>query len=137
MPLALLDPATADVASVCPVRTDPAAFAGALARDVERWRPALRFSREQRVHTRIHADENLEAWLLTWLPGQGTDVHDHGGSAGAIAVLGGWLHESVPAAVHPVYGAAAAALPRRLGPVGRWLGPGTVRAFGPATSTGS
>jgi predicted metal-dependent enzyme (double-stranded beta helix superfamily) len=32
-------------------------------------------------------------WLLTWLPGQGTDLHDHGGSAGAFHVLTGSLTE--------------------------------------------
>jgi predicted metal-dependent enzyme (double-stranded beta helix superfamily) len=37
----------------------------------------------------------LEAWLLTWLPGQSTGLHDHGGSAGAFAVLDGVLDETV------------------------------------------
>jgi predicted metal-dependent enzyme (double-stranded beta helix superfamily) len=33
--------------------------------------------------------------VLTWLPGQSTGLHDHGGSAGAFAVLEGTLDESV------------------------------------------
>ena len=46
------------------------------------------------------ADEHHEAWLLTWLPGQGTDWHDHGGSAGAFVVVQGALVEGT--AVHGV-----------------------------------
>ena len=99
-----------------PVRRNLARAAQAFARDVGLWRPALRFSREERVATRIHADDEREAWLITWMPGQATDVHDHGGSAGAIAVLSGWLHETVPGAQ---------------GPVGAWLVPDSVRGFGP------
>jgi hypothetical protein len=30
---------------------------------------------------------------LTWLPGQGTDLHDHGGSSGAFQVVEGTLAE--------------------------------------------
>ena len=48
------------------------------------------------MHTRIAADEHSEAWLLTWLPGQGTDIHDHGGSEGAFVILRGTLSEWTP-----------------------------------------
>lgn len=117
MPLLTLPPAPrSGVARPELARTDLGRTALDLAADVELWWPALRFSREERVHTRLYADEHLEAWLLTWMPGQGTEMHDHGGSAGALAVLSGWLHESVPGA---------------RGPVGRWLRPGSVQAFGP------
>ena len=39
-----------------------------------------------------------QVWLLSWLPGQGTDLHDHGSSAGAFAVARGTLTERVIAA---------------------------------------
>ena len=97
-------------------RRNLARTALALSRDVGLWRSALRFSREERVATRLLADDDHEAWLITWMPGQRTEVHDHGGSAGAIAVLSGWLHETVPSGS---------------GPTGAWIGPGSVRAFGP------
>jgi hypothetical protein len=38
-----------------------------------------------------------QIWLLSWLPAQGTDLHDHGSSAGAFAVAGGTLTERVVA----------------------------------------
>jgi hypothetical protein len=32
-------------------------------------------------------------WVISWLPGQATGFHDHGGSAGAFAVVWGTLME--------------------------------------------
>jgi hypothetical membrane protein len=34
-----------------------------------------------------------EVWVISWLPGQATGFHDHGGSAGAFAVVWGTLME--------------------------------------------
>ncbi|OLE26605.1 MAG: cysteine dioxygenase [Actinobacteria bacterium 13_1_20CM_3_71_11] len=51
------------------------------------------FDPHERWYTRLVAADDHEAWLLTWLPGQGTDLHDHGGSAGAFTVLAGRLTE--------------------------------------------
>ncbi len=64
-----------------------------LAADSARWRPHLDFDPDRRYHRQLIADEHHEAWLLTWLPGQGTDWHDHGGSSGAFVVLQGVLVE--------------------------------------------
>lgn len=72
------------------------AIAADLAARPRRWRHAVRFA-PSRVHTRVAWTPDWEAWLLTWLPGQRTEVHDHGGSAGGIAVVCGVLCESVPA----------------------------------------
>lgn len=74
----------------------PAERAQLLAADPDRWLPAVHFDPAARVHTRIAADDDFEAWVLTWLPGQGTDIHDHGGSAGALVVLSGVLSEWTP-----------------------------------------
>jgi hypothetical protein len=74
----------------------PARTALRLAADPALWLPAVRFDPAARVHTRIWADDDAEAWLLTWLPGQGTDIHDHGGSAGAFVMLTGTLSEWTP-----------------------------------------
>jgi predicted metal-dependent enzyme (double-stranded beta helix superfamily) len=73
---------------------EPRLLAARLAADEQLWRPHVRF-RQPRHYTRLVARPGWEAWLLTWLPGQSTGLHDHGGSAGAFAVLQGTLHESV------------------------------------------
>ena len=64
------------------------------------WRPQVRFAQESRWSVRVAVTDDYEAWLLTWLPGQGTDWHDHGGSGGAFVVLQGALVEGT--AVHGV-----------------------------------
>ncbi|RBY98130.1 cysteine dioxygenase [Blastococcus sp. TF02-8] len=47
----------------------------------------------------LHADlAGAQVWLLSWLPAQGTPLHDHGTSAGAFAVVRGTLTERVVAA---------------------------------------
>lgn len=54
----------------------------------------LRFVSPNRWWTRLALTEGLELWLLSWLPGQRTAPHDHGGAAGAFTVLFGELAES-------------------------------------------
>ncbi|RKN03309.1 cysteine dioxygenase [Streptomyces radicis] len=80
------------------------------------WRPQVRFTRPDRWYRRLERNADFEVWLLTWLPGQGTEIHDHGGSSGAFGVVQGTLTERVfPAA----------------GPVVRQVDVGGVRPFGP------
>ncbi|KRE62451.1 cysteine dioxygenase family protein [Nostocoides sp. Soil756] len=73
--------------------TSPLGTARRLAADDALWRPHLDFDPVSRYYRRLLADGAHEAWLLTWLPGQGTPWHDHGGSAGAFVVLQGVLVE--------------------------------------------
>jgi hypothetical protein len=47
----------------------------------------------KRWFTRIHGDEELDIWLISWVPGNSTELHDHGGSLGALTVLSGSLNE--------------------------------------------
>jgi hypothetical protein len=83
------------------------------------WPVQPRFDSERRWYTRLGGDTHHEAWLLTWLPGQSTDLHDHGGSAGAFTVLRGRLDEQLP------IGGAQVRL------ITRGYGVGTTREFGP------
>ncbi|MFI6096811.1 cysteine dioxygenase [Lentzea sp. NPDC051213] len=53
----------------------------------------LDYSTERRWWARLGLTEGVELWLLSWLPGQGTQPHDHGGSAGSFTVLTGALQE--------------------------------------------
>jgi hypothetical protein len=57
------------------------------------WPFAPRYDPAQRWYRRLLAEEDHEVWLLTWLPGQATDLHDHGGSAGAFVVVSGEVVE--------------------------------------------
>ena len=57
------------------------------------WPLAPRFNPHRRWYHRLAADPHGEAWILTWLPGQGTDLHDHGGAVGAFFVVSGTLTE--------------------------------------------
>lgn len=68
-----------------------------LARRYAALRHAPVFDADSRWYRRLHADTGHEAWLLTWLPGQGTDLHDHGGASGAFTVLAGTVAEDVVA----------------------------------------
>jgi rhodanese-related sulfurtransferase len=46
----------------------------------------------------IEQGPDHDVWLISWLPGQGTGFHDHGGSSGAFAVVLGALEEHRPGA---------------------------------------
>ena len=57
--------------------------------------PYIDFDPDCRWHQRIYRDRRVDVWLISWLPTQGTQLHDHGGSAGAFTVLSGRLTEAV------------------------------------------
>jgi hypothetical protein len=57
--------------------------------------PFVDFDPDERWHRRIYRDRRLDIWLISWLPSQGTQLHDHGGSAGAFTVISGELTETV------------------------------------------
>jgi predicted metal-dependent enzyme (double-stranded beta helix superfamily) len=106
------------------VRLDHLAIARQFAADPSRWPVAPRYNPVERWYHRLHVTDDYEVWLLTWLPGQGTDLHDHGGSAGAFHIHQGSLTEDTVAApgAHPDAG------PPRI--TARELGEGAGRRFG-------
>jgi hypothetical protein len=53
----------------------------------------LRFDATKRWWARLALTEGVELWLLSWLPGQYTAPHDHGGASGSFTVLLGDLAE--------------------------------------------
>ncbi|WP_242894119.1 cysteine dioxygenase [Actinomadura litoris] len=83
-----------------------------LARDSGDWLHRVRLDPQGRWYERIHQDADHEVWVISWLPGQSTGFHDHGGSSGAFAVALGTLQE------HHVRSA-------------RDVGAGETHAFGP------
>ena len=46
---------------------------------------------QPRQFARLLATQQYEAWLIAWAPADGLQLHDHGGSAGAIHVAQGRL----------------------------------------------
>jgi Cysteine dioxygenase type I len=47
-----------------------------------------------RWFTLLHGDDELDVWLLSWAPDRSTELHDHGGSLGALTVVSGALRET-------------------------------------------
>jgi quercetin dioxygenase-like cupin family protein len=93
-----------------------AALARRIAEDRGRWRPLVRYDPTTRWYSRLEVGEGYEVWLLSWLPGQSSGLHDHGGSSAVLTVLEGTLRER--------------ALTAR-GERSRSLSPGGQRAFAP------
>ncbi|RDI66075.1 cysteine dioxygenase [Nocardia pseudobrasiliensis] len=52
-----------------------------------------RWPTESRWATRLSADDEVDVWLIGWVPDQSTELHDHAGSLGALTVLSGALSE--------------------------------------------
>src|SRR5271169_3528357 len=61
------------------------------------WLTRVRLNPAGRWYEQIHLDDSHEIWLISWLPGQETGFHDHGGASGAFTVALGTLLESRPA----------------------------------------
>jgi hypothetical protein len=52
-----------------------------------------RWPTENRWAARLLADEEVDVWLISWVPDKFTELHDHAGSLGALTVLSGALSE--------------------------------------------
>jgi predicted metal-dependent enzyme (double-stranded beta helix superfamily) len=64
-----------------------------LATNPDRWRPLVHHDPDQRGVALLFRDEDVEVWVLSWMPGQDTGYHDHGGSSAAIYVAEGAVRE--------------------------------------------
>ncbi|UXA16959.1 cysteine dioxygenase family protein [Mycobacterium sp. SMC-4] len=56
--------------------------------------PAGGLPRAERWFTRLHGNDELDVWLISWVPERSTELHDHGGSLGAVTVVSGALRET-------------------------------------------
>jgi quercetin dioxygenase-like cupin family protein len=81
-------------ASVAPT-VHPALVARAVAADRSSWAHLLRYDPDERFATLVEAVDGQEIWLMSWLPGQQTDHHDHGDATGAFTIVSGTLTEHV------------------------------------------
>ncbi|KAA2253539.1 cupin domain-containing protein [Solihabitans fulvus] len=73
----------------------PALVAARFAQERQRWAHLLRYDPDTRFSALVERTEEQEVWLMSWLPGQQTDLHDHGGESGAFTVVSGALTELV------------------------------------------
>ena len=73
-----------------------------VADDPRLWRDSVRFDRGSRYWHRLAALPGADLWLLTWLPDQHTDLHDHGEATAAFTVVCGSLTETRVADGRPV-----------------------------------
>jgi predicted metal-dependent enzyme (double-stranded beta helix superfamily) len=84
------------------------------------WVARVRLDAEGRWYEQIRVNDACELWLISWLPGQSTGFHDHGGANGAFGVVWGELDEHMVArGAAGVPGSAVRAVPA-----------GMVRSFG-------
>lgn len=93
---------------------DFAGLARSVAADRARWQHLVRYEPHSRWRHRLRTAPGYEMWLLSWVPGQGTEAHHHGASSGVLTVLDGALTE------HTRRGAAT-------------LAPGAQRVFAPGS----
>lgn len=68
-------------------------LARSIAADRARWSDLVRYDSASRWYHRLHRGPGYEVWLLSWVPGQGSGLHDHGLSSGVLTVLEGELTE--------------------------------------------
>ena len=77
---------------VSPEQERALATALALKEKARSWPGMARPSR-RRWELMVASDE-VEAWIIAWPPGGAIELHDHGGSAGAVVVVAGELLET-------------------------------------------
>ncbi|MFJ8664097.1 cysteine dioxygenase [Streptomyces sp. NPDC093795] len=109
-----------------PERAHPvtvAEFAGlarSIADDRAQWAPYVEYDATTRWYHRLRTGPGYEVWLLSWVPGQGSGLHDHGVSSGVLTVLAGELTERADRGAGGSAGRSA-----------RTLAPGAQRVFAP------
>jgi predicted metal-dependent enzyme (double-stranded beta helix superfamily) len=74
-------------------RTELREFVAELAARPEPWAHLVRHDPAQRIFQCLRLDDQVEVWLICWMPGHDTGFHDHDLSSGAVAVAQGWVVE--------------------------------------------
>ncbi|ONI70299.1 cysteine dioxygenase [Actinosynnema sp. ALI-1.44] len=81
--------------AAAPALKHPARIAVEYALDRDRWKSHLRYDPAERFSVLLDRTGDHEIWLMSWLPGQSTDLHDHGSATGAFTIVSGVLTERV------------------------------------------
>jgi predicted metal-dependent enzyme (double-stranded beta helix superfamily) len=69
--------------------------AQALAGRTELWEPLVHADAAQRRYELVYEDDRMDAWILSWMPGQGTGFHDHYISSVGLCVARGSVVEDL------------------------------------------
>ena len=69
------------------------ALVSELATDEELWRPHVHHVADQRTYALLLHDDEVMAWVISWMDDHDTGFHDHDVSSGAVAVLSGAVCE--------------------------------------------
>ena len=59
------------------------------------WEPLVHVDADRRRYELLYEDERMDAWVLSWMPGQGTGFHDHYISGVGIGVAAGVVREDL------------------------------------------
>ena len=57
------------------------------------WSPLVRVDSERRRYELLYEDERMDAWVLSWMPGQATGFHDHYISSVGVCLAAGGVRE--------------------------------------------
>ncbi|MEV1022435.1 cysteine dioxygenase family protein [Streptomyces sp. NPDC050264] len=68
-------------------------LARSVAADRSQWEHLVEYDATTRWYHRLRTGPGYEVWLLSWVPGQGSGLHDHGRSSGVLTLLEGELTE--------------------------------------------
>ena len=91
--------------------------AAGLAARTDIWEPLVHGNPDRRCYELVYEDDRMDAWILSWMPGQGTGFHDHYISGVGLSVARGCVREDMM-----VYGSE---------PQSRLLREGATRQGGP------
>ena len=57
------------------------------------WKPLVKLDAERRRYELLYEDDRMDAWVLSWMPGQATGFHDHYISSVGVCVAAGTVRE--------------------------------------------
>jgi len=96
------------------------AIAATIAARQDIWQPLVHRDSARRRYELVYEDDRMDAWILSWMPGQGTGFHDHYISGVGLSVASGCVREDLM-----VYGRAHQSRELRAGDT-RQGGPGYI-----------
>ena len=69
--------------------------ANGLAARADLWESLVRSDPEHRRYELVYEDDRMDAWVLSWMPDQGTGFHDHYISGVGLCVASGCVREDL------------------------------------------